>query len=407
MKILWLSHFIPYPPKGGVLQRGYHLVKETAKHHELHLLAFNQKALLKPLFSSVEEGVRQSKEHLSDYCKSITLVDLPADNHRFSKYWIALKSLITAPYTMNWLFSKEYGQAIIEILAKEKFDYIHFDTISLAPFKKYCGDIPTSLDHHNIESHMLLRRAQKESNLLKKMYYYQEGVRLEKYEKMYCPQFNFNFTCSDVDTQRLKDISPKSKVFTIPNGVDVNFFKPNKEVPKEKRLIFIGRLNWYPNTEAIRFIVKEIWPRIKDLDSELVFDIVGANPPDDVVALAEQEERLNVHGFVDDISYFFDSAIAYICPIKDGGGTKLKILDALASANAIIADPIACEGIDVTAEENVLFAVTGDEYAAQIKRVLDDETVRTKLEENARQLAEKKYAFESIGKALSDLFNTY
>lgn len=408
MKILWLSHFIPYPPKGGVLQRGYHLIREVAKYHEVHLLAFNQRDLIRPFFNSVEDGVEQSKIHLTQFCKTMDVVDLPCDQSKWGKPWVALKSLFTRePYTMNWLQANSYAEAIQSKIAEEKFDFIHCDTISLAPYLKFCGDIPASLDHHNIESHMLIRRASKEANILKKAYYWQEGKRLKRSEIEYCPQFSFNFTCSDIDTDRLKEISKDSKVYTIPNGVDIDFFKPNFEIKKERRLIFIGRLNWYPNTSAVRFIVKDIWPLLKEKFPDLVIDIIGANPPQDVVDLAQQEERLSVHGFVDDLSYYFDTAIAYICPIKDGGGTKLKILDALACGKAIVADPIACEGINVTDNHNVVFAETPEQYVAAIERILSDDKLRENLEQCARDLAENEYSFESIGKALSDLYIKY
>lgn len=408
MKILWLSHFIPYPPKGGVLQRGYHLLKQTARYHEVHLLAFNQKELIGPLFNSVEEGVEEARSHLGEYCSSIEFMDLPCDTSSWSKRWLALKSLFTsAPYTMNWLLSPEYGNRIAELVKEHNFDFVHFDTISLAPFLLYCSNIPNSLDHHNIESHMLIRRASKESNFLKRMYFLQEGRRLEKFEKEYCPQFNFNFTCSDVDTQRLEEISPASKVHTIANGVDTEFFKPNKDIEKKERLIFVGTLSWYPNIEAVDFIAENIWPLVKEKYPNLTVDIIGANPPKNLVELSEKEERFNVHGFVDDILGFLHEAKCYVCPIKDGGGTKLKIVDALSIGMAIVADEIACEGIEVTDGKDVLFAQSGQEYLTQISKVLEEDSLRESLEDNARILAESTYSYDAIGKQLSDLFDLY
>ena len=408
MKILWLSHFIPYPPKGGVLQRGYHLLKQTARYHEVHLLAFNQKELIGPLFNSVEEGVEEARSHLGKYCSSVEFMDLPCDTSSWSKRWLALKSLFTsAPYTMNWLLSPEYGNRIAELVKEHNFDFVHFDTISLAPFLPYCSNIPNSLDHHNIESHMLIRRASKESNFLKRMYFLQEGRRLEKFEKEYCPQFNFNFTCSDVDTQRLEEISPASKVHTIANGVDTEFFKPNKDIEKKERLIFVGTLSWYPNIEAVDFIAENIWPLVKEKYPNLTVDIIGANPPRNLVELSEKEERFNVHGFVDDILGFLHEAKCYVCPIKDGGGTKLKIVDALSIGMAIVADEIACEGIEVTDGKDVLFAQSGQEYLTQISKVLEEDSLRESLEDNARILAESTYSYDAIGKQLSDLFDLY
>lgn len=408
MKILWLSHFIPYPPKGGVLQRGYHLLKQTAKHHDVHLLAFNQKDLIAPLFSDVETGINEAKTALQKFCKTIEFLPIPCDQNKFTKKALAFKSLFTKfPYTLNWLESSEFEQRLKSILSETEFDFIHFDTISLAPFKHLCGSTPCSLDHHNIESHMLYRRAGKESNILKKLYFYQEGKRLERYEKLFCPEFTFNFTCSEIDTERLLEISPTSHAHTIPNGVDTEYFKPDSAYTKRNRLIFAGTLSWYPNIEAVNFIATKIWPEIKAQFPDIRLDIIGANPPDNIVALAKNDPAFHVHGFVDDIRPLLNEAKCYVCPIKDGGGTKLKIIDALSMGMAIIADDIACEGINVTDKKNVLFASTTEEYLTAIHSVLNNASLQNQLEQQARKLAVNEYSYDSIGMQLSALFVKY
>lgn len=408
MKILWLSHFIPYPPKGGVLQRGYHLLKQTAKYHDVHLLAFNQKDLITPLFKDIETGVAEAKEHLQDLCNTVDFLPIPCDESSLKKKLLAFKSLFTKhPYTLNWLESSEFEQRLLKVLSEHEFDFIHFDTISLAPFKHLCGSIPSSLDHHNIESHMLYRRASKEGNWLKKAYFYQEGKRLERYEKSFCPEFSFNFTCSDVDTQRLQEIAPSSSAHTIPNGVDTEYFKPNLDYTKSNRLIFAGTLSWYPNIEAINFIATEIWPKIKKQFPEACLDIIGANPPKNIISLAEDDPNFTVHGFVDDIRPLLNEAKCYVCPIKDGGGTKLKIVDALSIGMAIVADDIACEGINVTNNSNVLFASSSDEYLNSIQSIFNNSELQNNLEKEARELAVKEYSYDKIGKQLANLFTQY
>lgn len=408
MKILWLSHFIPYPPKGGVLQRGYHLLKQTAAHHEVHLLAFNQKELIAPLFDTPEQGIKEAKSHLGNYCSTVEFIPLPLDKSAVKKKLVALTSLVRpAPYTMNWLNSDLYTASLIKLLNQHDFDFIHFDTISLAPYKKYCSNIPTSLDHHNIESHMLLRRASKESNWLKRFYFYQEGIRLEKFERRLCPKFDFNFTCSDTDTKRLLEIAKDSKVHTIPNGVDTSYFDPNPALEKRDRLIFVGTLSWYPNIEAVIFIAEQLWPEIKKIYPDICIDIIGANPPKEILELAKHDPTFKVHGFVDDILPYLKTAKCYICPIKDGGGTKLKIIDALSIGMAIVADEIACEGIDVVDNKSVIFASSPQEYLKAISGVLSDDKLRLNMEKKAREVAEKKYSYGIIGKQLADLFNHY
>jgi glycosyltransferase involved in cell wall biosynthesis len=408
MKILWLSHLIPYPPKGGVLQRSYHLLNQLTKYHDVDLFAFNQKELIGPLFNSVEEGEQEALKHLSAICNKVEFFEIPCDKSPINKKLLAFKSLFTRfPYTLNWLLSEEFSARLKELVDTENYDFVHFDTISLAPYQSIFKKIPTSLDHHNIESHMLFRRANKEKSLIKKLYFIQESKRLEKYEKIYCPQFSFNFTCSDVDTRRLLDISPNSFVNTVPNGVDTHYFTPEPPLQKTDSLLFIGRLNWYPNIEAVEFIAHKIWPIIKQESPGTQVNIIGPNPPDSITHVAKDDEDFYSHGFVNDIIPYFKQAKCYICPIKDGGGTKLKILDALSMGMAIVADPIACEGIDVTDRKDVVFAETPAQYLAAITEILSDQKFRKMLQTNARELAVTKYSFDNIGKDLALLFQKY
>jgi len=408
MKILWLSHFIPYPPKGGILQRGYHLLKQTAKEHDVYLLAFNQENLMRPLFKTIESGLNESKTQLQKFCKTVNFISIPNEKNKLTKTSIAIKSLFTKyPYTLNWLLSKEFEESIQKHLNTTNFDFIHFDTISLAPYKHLCKSIPSSLDHHNIESHMMYRRSKNNKNILKKLYFYLEALKIEKYEKFYCSDFSFNYTCSDIDTERLIAISPKSKIHTIPNGVDISYFSPKPIMQKQNRLIFAGTLSWYPNIEAVKFIADKLWTKLKQEIPDLQIDIIGANPPQELIELSKKDPSFHVHGFVDDIRPYFRHAKCYICPITDGGGTKLKIIDALAMGMAIVANKIACEGIDVSNNKNVIFALNPDEYVLAVKSVIKNENLRTKMEVKARNLASSKYSFDFIGEKLRTYYSDY
>lgn len=405
MRVLWLSHLIPYPPKGGVLQRSYHLLKEVAKHHDVDLLAFHQPNLMGPLVSSLDEGIKEAQQVLNGFCKKVEFVEISSQQVRFGNYFLALKSLFTQdPYNINWLKSPEYTKVLRELLQSSDYDLVHFDTISLVPYFNLVGKIPTVLDHHNIESHMLIRRAENESNVLKKWYFRQEGLRLETFEKQFCPQFSLNITCSEIDKQRLRGIAPASWVEEVPNGVDVNYFKPDRSVEQGKNLIFIGTLNWYPNIEAVRFLAHELWPSLKKEVPGISIDIIGAEPPEDIVRLSETDSDFRVHGFVDDILPFMNKAAIYVCPIMDGGGTKLKVLDALSMEKALVAHEIACEGIRVQNEKNVIFAQSVDEYVDAIKLLIENKQLRQTMGVEARKLVEDKYAYEMVGENLSDLY---
>lgn len=408
MKILWLSHLIPYPPKGGVLQRSYHLLRELSKSHEVELMAFNQESLIGPLYKGdVELGVEDARRALSEHCSGVSFFEIEREKRPYGKYRLAVESLLNgAPYTINWLRAREFSSFLSRVVKENEFDLVHVDTISLDIYRPLLGDIPCVLDHHNIESHMLLRRSKQEKSLVKKTYFYQEGIRLEKFERKVCPKYTGHITCSDVDTARLETLTPGSSIKTIPNGVDTAYFRPKGLSQEPKTLIFVGTMGWYPNIEAVNYVCDEIMPILRERSSGIKFRIIGANPPESIRKLAETYDDIEVLGFVDDVRDYIERASVYVCPIMDGGGTKLKILDALAMKKAIVAHSIACEGINVTDGVNVLLADTGEEYATAILRLLQNDTLRRDLGQEARTLAVEQYDYASIGSSLSAYYTS-
>ncbi len=405
MKVLWLSHLVPYPPKAGVLLRAHYLVKELAKHHEVDLLAFNQKALIEPFFDDYKSGTEIAKSKMQEICGRVELFDCPVDRSKNAKIACALKSLFSStPYNVNWLKDEAFAKKVLEWCATERYDLIHCDTISLAPYVKDLSNIKLSLDHHNVESHMLFRRSQHEKSWLKKFYFYQEAIKLKKYETAVCPTFDINLTCSDLDTARFQDFIPDAEFVEIPNGVDTQLFTPSNKEPEPCTLIFIGTLDWYPNTRAVRYIAKELWSPLQAAIPNIKINIIGAGAPRDLVDFANTTPNFNVLGFVDDLNPYLEQATAYVCPIDDGGGTKLKLLDAFSAGKAVVAHTIACEGLKVTNGENVILCNQPDAYVKAIKEIVVQPEVRKRLESNARQHAEQHFSFASIGKRLSDVF---
>ncbi|MXS79186.1 hypothetical protein ABF87_14725, partial [Nitrosomonas sp. JL21] len=220
MKILWLSHLIPYPPKSGVLMRSYNLIREVARYHEVDLLAFNQKNSLISYFESIQAGKAKSREMLSQFISEISYFDIQSDSSSMAKYWLAIKSLFTnEPYTINWLKSDDYSLAVADGVKRKHYDVIHFDTISLAPFWDKHLKTPCVLDHHNVESHMMLRRVDHEKNPLKRWYFQQEGRRLEQYERKNMSAFDYHIVCSKDDGLRLLSLDKNLNTMVIPNGI--------------------------------------------------------------------------------------------------------------------------------------------------------------------------------------------
>jgi glycosyltransferase involved in cell wall biosynthesis len=364
-------------------------------------LAFVQRKIIEDLLGDVVEGLNRAREHLSQYCARVQFLPIPSDSSSLRRTWLAACSLTGAhPYTIRWLQSDIAWSVAADWNAAIDFDVVHFDTLSLAPYRKIFRRGAISLDHHNIESEMMLRRARIEGHPLKRLYFWQEGLRLRRYERRVCPDFDLNITCSSLDTQRLERVAPGVTVAEVPNGVDTEYFFPNGNFEYPLNLVFAGNMSWYPNAAAMLFFADRVWPCLKAKVPGVTIDVIGGNPPPRLSALSERDGDFRVHGFVPDVRPYISRAAAYVCPIMDGGGTKLKILDALAMGKAIVAHPIACEGIEVQDGRDVIFARKPDEFVKSIATVLESPELRNQLSLNARSLAVSSYSYSFIGQRL-------
>jgi len=385
--------------------RSYNLIRELCRHHEVDLFAFNQPKLLGAYFKSVEEGLAAAREHLSRFLGDLHIEEMPVEQKRYGRPLLALRSLFSAhPYTINWLKSPQATEKLKELAASQPYDVIHYDTISLAPYHDCRDARPTVMDHHNVESHMMIRRAGNEKNPLKKLYFLQEGLRLKNYEQRTLKMFDTHITCSDDDRARLLKIDASLNVHTVPNGISLSA-PPVRNPIKPARLLFIGGLDWYPNRDAVAFLLNEIWPLVIARTSSVELHIVGKNPPPTLKAAAAKLPKTFLHGFVDDIESIYNEATLYVCPIRDGGGTKLKILDAMAHAIPVLAHPIACEGIGVTADTNVIFAESATSFADRILELVTADAELTRIGKGGYDLVREKYDFEQIGNELAKLFS--
>jgi len=406
MKILWISHLVPYPPKAGVLIRSYNLIKQLGQRHEVDLFMFNQKKLLGAFYPSQTEGMQAAINALSPYVKKHWEEPIPCERSKLHKLALIVKSFFSkTPYTVNWLRSRNAGKLLKEIIDNNNYDLIHFDTISLDIYRRFAHkNTKTAMNHHNIESHMMGRRAIKENNYFKKLYFQLEYKKLHKYEHNKLPEYDGHIVCSKDDAHRLCALSRVNHIEVIPNGIDVSCAEPVKTIDKGT-LLFIGGLSWYPNKDAVLHFFDKIYPLLQERNTRVHVNIVGRNAPAELVELASRDDAISVLGFVDDVSEYYKRSNIYICPIRDGGGTKLKILDAFAKKMAVVAYSIACEGIEATHGENVMIAENVEQFAQYVIELVNDTEKCISLGNSAFNLVQQKYNYDSIGKKLSDFYS--
>ncbi len=404
MNFLWLAHAIPYPPKAGFLLRSHHLLRGLARRNRVDLIAFVQEPWVRTVFASLEEGIEESRRALGQLCHNIAFLPIDSVKGRWGKQATALRALLCgASYTTSWLVSAAARSRIASQLSSEHYDLVHFDTIGLAPYRPLAGARPTTLTHHNIESHMMLRRAENARNPLARAYFRCEGSRLQAFERRVAGDYSAHITCSELDSERLASLIPGVRTVVVPNGVDCEYFTPAGGPQRPASLIFVGTMNWYPNVDAMSFFLREIWPGLRERVPAVTLDIVGSNPPASLRDLARGLPGVTIHGYVPDVRPLIDCAAIFVCPIRDGGGTKLKLLDAFAMRKCVVAHPIACEGIDATPDEHVALASTPADFIDRIVTLLAAPERREAMGRAARELVEQRYSFATIGAQFSDM----
>ncbi|MDF1505352.1 glycosyltransferase [Roseisolibacter sp. H3M3-2] len=399
MRVLWLSHFVPYPPTGhGALQRSYHLLAQTASRHETHLVATMGAGAFD------EAGLAAAHEALGRLCASVTLVPLApsAGRERLRRPALAARSLVSGQSYWDHLFwHREAASAVGALVRRGAVDVAHVDIVFLRPYLRLLGRTPVVLNHHNVESHLLHRRAQA-AGRLGRSYFGAQARMTERAEIEVARRVAHNVVVSDLDGERLRALTGATEVTTVRNGVDLDFFRSSsRPAPGPARLVWAGGMDWFPNGDAIRWLATELWPALAADGAGRQVDVVGRNPPAEIVELAARDPRVRVHGFVDDVRPYLERATAYLCPIRVGGGTRLKVLDALAMRIPLVGTTIGVEGLGLRDGAEYLRADSVPEFVRAVRRLEEEPALGAALVDAGRAHVEAQYGWDRIGSELA------
>ena len=371
-------------------------------------MAFAQRAPLRAMYGAIDEGLSAAKDHLAEFCEHVEFVDIPCESRALGRHRLALRSLLMPePYTVNWLASAAMTRAVETAIAVNPIHAVHFDTISLSPYLAVTRGLPSILTHHNVESHMMLRRAQTERNYLKSAYFKREGLRLAHYEGQVCGRFDYNIVCSELDAKRLAQVAPGCRSVVIANGVDSALFAPMAVAEIPHSLVYVGGMDWYPNRDAMHYFFSRLWSKLKAACPDISIDVIGTSPPRFLQHLAREDSAVRVHGIVDDVRPLIARAALYVCPVAGGcGGTKLKLLEALSMAKCIVAHPLASEGLALANGENIVLAATDEDFTRAVVECLGSHQRRHRIGLRGREWVCHHYEYTDLGARLAALYST-
>ena len=257
---------------------------------------------------------------------------------------------------------------------------------------------------YDLVGEYLWRRAQLQPAGLKKLILIHDALMMTRIEKRVLATADLIL----VPSQREKDVllarNDALKVVVVPNGVDCDTIQPL--APSARReVLYVGSMRYYPNVDAVRFFTSRVWPLLRERFPRLIFRVIGHSPPPEIQRL-HGRNGIRIEGGVDSVSPYYQRAAVCAVPLRVGGGTRLKILEALAYARPVVSTTLGCEGLDTVDNEHLLVADDPADIAAQITRLLTDPMLTSRLCTAGRRLVEAQYAWPRIADNLRDVLTT-
>jgi len=381
MRILFLCHRLPYPPKRGGKIRPFNMIRHLSRRHEVTVATVARSA------AEVAEG-----QDLRKYCHELHVGQIPtyAGWGRFGLY-----TATTYPATFGYFYSPALDRTVQTLLATRDFEAIFVHCSSMGPYVARHRGCRKMLDYGDADSEKWLEYA-RASRFPLSLGFALEGRKVRRYERWLAEGFD---ACS-VNAPREREVLGQyvdKPIYVFRNGVDVDYFRPQREggPASPARVVFTGNMSYKPNVEAVGDFVSRILPRVWARRPETEFYIVGMDPSPAVRRLADGR-RIVVTGRVDDVRPYFDAATVAVAPLRIARGLQNKVLEAMAMRVPVVASPAAFNGINAEAGRDVLVADGPESFSRSVVSLLDDPLLRDRHAAAARICVEHNHDWARI-----------
>jgi sugar transferase (PEP-CTERM/EpsH1 system associated) len=392
MRILFLTPQLPFPPQKGTALRNWGLIQGLAERHEISLLSF------------VEPDRKPSiATPLDRACQRIALVPQPVRTR-----WERIQDMVTTsqPDMALRLASQAYDRALRDWMADHPFDIVQIEGIELAPYLETLRESPQNaqivFDDHNCEyvlqERTFLTDLYSPNRWSGAAYSFVQWRRLRRYEARICRQADRVLAVSDADAEALRDLVPGLEIHVIPNGIDTDAYQPSLSDADEAgshRLVFTGTMDFRPNVDAVLWFAHEVLPLVQVEVPNVRFEVVGQRPHPRLKPL-DRDPSIVLTGWVEDVKPYFERATVYVAPLRMGGGTRLKLLEAMSMEKPIVATSLGAEGYPVENGRELLLADSPSDFADAVVSLLKSRARRLELGRVARAFVEEWYDWRVI-----------
>jgi polysaccharide biosynthesis protein PslH len=400
MKLLWLNAGLLLPlDKGGKL-RTWHVMRHLAHRHDITYLSFQD--------ATQTEADRVGMREVCSRLETVPRTDTAKGTWKF--YAEAAGYVIDrVPYAVAKYRSAAYRAKLEELLAQQRYDAVVCDflvpAVNMPASAKATGGEPARiLFTHNVEAEIWRRHAEQAANPLSRFLLTQQWQRMLRFEGTALSRFDLVLAVSEADGrtfQRLYPGSLKAPVHVVQTGVDTSYFTPVADPPSRAHMVFTGSMDWLPNEDGMTYFCREILPRIRQSEPDATVSIIGRAPTPAVKKLAEIP-GVEVTGRVDDVRPHIARGSVYIVPLRIGGGTRLKIFEAMSMAKAVVSTTVGAEGLPVTSGRDIDIADEPSRFAHAVVHLMRDTEARRGIEQAARRLVVEKYDWSAVANDFED-----
>lgn len=384
MKILWVNpHFLHPTTKGGQI-RTLEMLRHLNRWHEIHYVALENCA--------GGEGPARSSEYCS---KAYPIPHTLPPRGSASFVFQAVGNLVDPlPLAITRYRSALMKSEVSRLLITGNFDRLVCDFLFPGP------NIPSLsqalLFQHNVETTIWDRHLENARSAPARAFFRIQRNRMARYEGEACRQSAHVVAVSSQDAQRFRTMFQAERVSEVPTGVDVPSFTPPKDQPAEHKadFVFVGSMDWLPNIDGCNYFVRQILPIIRRQRPDCTVGIVGRSPGSGILEMARADSKILVSGTVSDIRPYFWGSSVSIVPLRIGGGTRLKIYEAMAAQAPIVSTTIGAEGLPVIHGRNIYLADTPEAFAQYCLELLDSEKRRRQMAQNAFEMVSSQFSWE-------------
>jgi len=394
LKILWLKTELLHPiDKGGKI-RTYQMLKHLKEHHELTFLTLCGDSEEQDAFDKAEE-----------YCHRLVTVPFAAPAKYSAMFYADLaKNLVSPlPYALSRYRSEAMKKAVTREVQGQRHDVVVSDFLVCAPNTPRRLACAKVLFQHNVEAMIWKRHAQTATNPAKKAYFYGQWLKMRAYEQWACREFDSVVAVSENDRNVFRDQYGVNEVYDVPTGVDTQYFEPQFVEKDPMNLVFTGSMDWLPNEDAMIYFADAILPRIVEKVPQVTVTVVGRKPTPSLQHLAKEQPRIKLTGRVEDIRPHVAKASVYIVPLRIGGGTRIKIYEAMSMQKAIVSTSVGAEGLPLRDGEEIFLADDPKKFAEVVVKLLQSPETAQKVGRRAREVVCEKFGWEKASNSFAEI----